>query len=187
MKPPSYKRAIAWIIDNDDTEWLKDEEPTCSVTATFLADMFGLDDQRVTRDLKAALDRRAAQKKGNATSSNPRAKAERNALIFQQRSSGMSFAKIGSFHNLSEGRVYQLYRKEERIAEGAKMNALFVFDQADLLARDYKLEIYGPDYSGAVWGSIIHPRVFAYRRKLLGHAGEEAADAWLAWRDNRAK
>lgn len=55
---PSYRRAIAWIIDNDDTDWLEDDEPIISVSAVLVADMFGKEDAQVIADLRRALKRK---------------------------------------------------------------------------------------------------------------------------------
>lgn len=49
---PSYRRALDWIIENDDTCFLDDEDATISVTGALVADMFGKDDETVIRDLK---------------------------------------------------------------------------------------------------------------------------------------
>lgn len=49
----SYKQAITWMVENDDTEWVLDE-PT-SVTAAFTADLFGKTDKQVRDDLVKAL------------------------------------------------------------------------------------------------------------------------------------
>lgn len=51
MRRPSYREALRWIVDNDDTEWLEDDGGHTSVTAAFLADMFGVTDERVRADL----------------------------------------------------------------------------------------------------------------------------------------
>lgn len=53
----SYRAAIRWIIDNDDTEFLDDEENTdhtLSVTASLVADLFGKTDTQVWDDLVKA-------------------------------------------------------------------------------------------------------------------------------------
>ena len=55
MLRPSYRLAIEWLANNDDTEWLNDEYASVSVTCALVADMFGVDVERVTRDLKRAL------------------------------------------------------------------------------------------------------------------------------------
>ena len=54
---PSYRRALRWIVENDDTEWLSDEggDVTLSVTAALVADLFGLTDEKVDKDLRREL------------------------------------------------------------------------------------------------------------------------------------
>lgn len=54
MASISYRRALRWIVENDDTEFLNDEnlEHGLSVTAALVADLFGKDDEAVFRDLK---------------------------------------------------------------------------------------------------------------------------------------
>ncbi len=52
---PSYRRALAWIIDYDDTDWLDpddDGQIIPSVTASLVADLFGHSDDKVIRDLQ---------------------------------------------------------------------------------------------------------------------------------------
>lgn len=51
MNRPSYKQALQWIADNDDTEWLRDEHGCLSVTAALVADLFGVSDERIKKDL----------------------------------------------------------------------------------------------------------------------------------------
>ena len=55
---PSYRRALQWIVDNDDTEWLdgdQNDDTPLSVTASLVADLFGHSDEKVERDLRKAL------------------------------------------------------------------------------------------------------------------------------------
>jgi hypothetical protein len=52
---PSFRAAIQWMADNDDTEWLEDDEPILSVTAALVADLFGAEPKRVIRSLRRAL------------------------------------------------------------------------------------------------------------------------------------
>lgn len=59
MKRPGYREAIRWIADNDDTEWVRRGDAE-SVTAALVADLFGVPDDRVKRDLARALDRAGA-------------------------------------------------------------------------------------------------------------------------------
>lgn len=56
-RPASYTRAIAWLAFNDDNEWTKDEDPTLSVSASMVADLYGRTDQQVTKDLRRKLDK----------------------------------------------------------------------------------------------------------------------------------
>lgn len=58
---PSYRRALAWIVENDDTEWLEpddDGQVIPSVTASLVADLFGYSDEKVTRDLQREMKKR---------------------------------------------------------------------------------------------------------------------------------
>ncbi len=59
MKRPNYDEAIAWLANNDDNTWLQDEYGSISVTASLVADMFGVADTRVKRDLRIALEDKA--------------------------------------------------------------------------------------------------------------------------------
>ena len=54
MKRPSLKTAIAWIADNDDTEWVNGEgaNGSPSVTAALVADLFGTDEEHVRRAIR---------------------------------------------------------------------------------------------------------------------------------------
>ena len=51
MNRPSYKTAILWIWENDDTEFIHDADPIPSVTVCLAADLFGVSVERVMRDL----------------------------------------------------------------------------------------------------------------------------------------
>lgn len=58
---PSFKAAIQWMADNDDTEWVgetADDDGPISVTAALVADLFGADHARVTESLRRALRKR---------------------------------------------------------------------------------------------------------------------------------
>lgn len=58
----SYRAAIKWIVDNDDTEFLDDEENTdrtLSVTASLVADLFNKTDTQVWDDLTKVKAREA--------------------------------------------------------------------------------------------------------------------------------
>jgi hypothetical protein len=69
MKRPSYRAAIEWIAENDDTTWLDPEEwftdihgerePPYSVTAVLVADLFDVPPLRVAKDLQRKLSRPA--------------------------------------------------------------------------------------------------------------------------------
>lgn len=56
---PSFRAAIRWMADNDDTDWLDDEEPIISTTASLVADLFGAEPDRVIKSLRRALERSA--------------------------------------------------------------------------------------------------------------------------------
>ena len=62
MKRPSYREAMQWIVLNDDTEWLTDEHGSLSVTAALVADLFGVSDERVIKDLLREKARREKAK-----------------------------------------------------------------------------------------------------------------------------
>ena len=55
----TYGTAIAWIVMNDDIDWLNDEgdDPIPSVPANLVAAVFARSDKEVTRDLRTALKR----------------------------------------------------------------------------------------------------------------------------------
>jgi hypothetical protein len=68
MKRPGYREALTWLVENDDTEWVtkdpndpNDGGGALSVTAALVADMFGVDDERVRKDLARMLKQRQAQ------------------------------------------------------------------------------------------------------------------------------
>jgi hypothetical protein len=55
---PSYRRALQWIVDNDDTDWLdgdQNDDTPLSVSASLVADLFGHSDEKVERDLRKML------------------------------------------------------------------------------------------------------------------------------------
>lgn len=56
----AYGTAIAWIVENDDTEWLdaEDGEVIPSVTASLVADLFARSDDEVIADLRKAIVRK---------------------------------------------------------------------------------------------------------------------------------
>jgi hypothetical protein len=47
-----YRDALQWIINNDDTEWLHDDDPVISVTAALVADIYDRSTDEVIADLK---------------------------------------------------------------------------------------------------------------------------------------
>ncbi len=52
-----YRASIAWLINNDDCDWADgDDDTPQSVTAAFVADCFGVDDEKVRKDLRRYLD-----------------------------------------------------------------------------------------------------------------------------------
>lgn len=61
---PSYRRALAWIVENDDTEWLEsddDGQVIPSVTAALVADLFGHPDEKVIGDLRNEMKKRKSK------------------------------------------------------------------------------------------------------------------------------
>jgi hypothetical protein len=60
MKRASYRHAISWIAENDDTDWLGDNEAgegIHSVSALLVADLFDVHPDKVARDLRQYLSR----------------------------------------------------------------------------------------------------------------------------------
>lgn len=65
MKRPSYRAGIDWLVDNDDTEWALDHSgdrdadamSSPAVTACLLADLFGVDVERVRKDVRRGLEK----------------------------------------------------------------------------------------------------------------------------------
>lgn len=57
MKHASYREAVRWLAYNDDTQWLNDDDPIESVSTALVADLFGVDVERVTRDLRREVDK----------------------------------------------------------------------------------------------------------------------------------
>lgn len=57
MKAIGYRKALQWLADNDDCEWIleepndNEETPSLSVAASLVADIYGLSDARVHADL----------------------------------------------------------------------------------------------------------------------------------------
>lgn len=57
---PSFRAAITWIAENDDTDWVgssRGEDEPLSVTAALVADLFGADDDRVANAIRRKLKR----------------------------------------------------------------------------------------------------------------------------------
>ena len=52
MGKMGYRASLQWIIDNDDTCWLEDEEPVASVTSCLVADIFDVSIEKLIKDLK---------------------------------------------------------------------------------------------------------------------------------------
>ncbi len=59
MNTPSLKQAAKWLASNDDTDWVNHEPDEAlgmpSVTASLVADLFGVDEERVRREIKKYL------------------------------------------------------------------------------------------------------------------------------------
>jgi hypothetical protein len=61
-----YRDAIFWIVANDDTEFLDDQDGGhLSVTASFAADMFGKTDAQVRADLITERKRQGREVQNN--------------------------------------------------------------------------------------------------------------------------
>lgn len=58
MRRPSYRAAIFWIAENDDTDCVNARPLYPSVSMSLIADLFGVDDTRVISDVKRYLDRK---------------------------------------------------------------------------------------------------------------------------------
>ena len=54
-----YQDAIAWVVGNDDTEFLNDDDPMLSVTASLVADLFHKTDDEVLADIRRESIRQA--------------------------------------------------------------------------------------------------------------------------------
>lgn len=57
MRRPGYREAVEWIACNDDCYWLADADPPLSVTAAMVRDLFGVDKERLIRDISRTLGR----------------------------------------------------------------------------------------------------------------------------------
>jgi hypothetical protein len=53
LKRPSYRRCLEWLVYNDDCWYLDEANPTISVSAALVADMFGQPDDTVMNDVRA--------------------------------------------------------------------------------------------------------------------------------------
>jgi hypothetical protein len=52
-----YQDAIEWIAYNDDSSWVMDEEPSMSVTAALIGDLWGKDKSQLIADIRRVLAR----------------------------------------------------------------------------------------------------------------------------------
>lgn len=57
MRRPGYREAIEWVAGNDDCYWLGDDEPIISVCASMVRDIFDVAEEKLFKDLRAALAR----------------------------------------------------------------------------------------------------------------------------------
>jgi hypothetical protein len=57
-----YQDAIEWIAYNDDTEFLADDEPMLSVSASLVADLWGKTKEQCIADIRRALERRERER-----------------------------------------------------------------------------------------------------------------------------
>ncbi len=55
-----YQDAIEWIAYNDDTQWIEGNDPSLSVTAALVGDLWGKDDAQLISDIRRVLARRRA-------------------------------------------------------------------------------------------------------------------------------
>lgn len=60
MKRASYREAIRWVVYNDDTDWLDDDEPVVSVTVSLIADIFDVTHDKIIADLRREMKKRDA-------------------------------------------------------------------------------------------------------------------------------
>ena len=61
MKRASYRDAIRWIVDNDDTEWLDEDHGIINITASLVADLFDVKHDRLIADLRRELAKAESQ------------------------------------------------------------------------------------------------------------------------------
>lgn len=57
MKRPGYREAVEWIALNDDVHWLRDYESIMSVTACMVRDLYGVEQDKLVKDLRRVLKR----------------------------------------------------------------------------------------------------------------------------------
>lgn len=55
LRPMCYRDALQWLVNNDDTEWTRENDPIISVTAALVADIYDRTNEEVTADLRKAL------------------------------------------------------------------------------------------------------------------------------------
>ncbi len=65
MRRPGYREAVAWLVDNDDTEWAAYEPvgatealASISVTGALVCDLFGVEVERLRADIRRGRKRR---------------------------------------------------------------------------------------------------------------------------------
>ena len=61
MKRPSYSEAIAWIGENDDPSTLDPDLVRGIVTVGFVADLFGVEQDKVTADIVKYREKKARE------------------------------------------------------------------------------------------------------------------------------
>lgn len=61
---PTYKEAINWIAENDDTDWLHEPNPILSVTASMVADIWKKTESEVIDDIRMQVERSMKAKNG---------------------------------------------------------------------------------------------------------------------------
>ena len=59
MTRASYRRAVQWIAENEDTDWALPENEGfgISVTAALVCDLFEVPDEKLLKDVRRALKR----------------------------------------------------------------------------------------------------------------------------------
>jgi hypothetical protein len=61
MRRPSYRDAVAWIGENDDGGTVDPEVVHSYLTVGFVADMFGVDQEKVAADVVEYRQKKAAK------------------------------------------------------------------------------------------------------------------------------